>query len=253
MRKLLVAFFAILLTAWPAAAVTSPGGTVSVEGLLTWSMVESPHYELATGGQTLVVLEHPDYPDAYKGLEAYLNRRVLLTGEISTQPNIYMRGPLLRVTAVEAAGAAGTEPAAVFFIGVTHYRAGQALEEMDAAPYLKERRAYVPIRYLARALGVAQEDITWDGERREAHLRHGAYTLVLKPGSPDLAIQGPQDWMVVRMEAAPEIVDGRLMAPARWVAERLGYRVTWDAKLCAVVVENPAVPSPAGAEGGPQG
>ncbi len=39
------------------------------------------------------------------------------------------------------------------------------------------------------------------------------------------------------MDVAPEIVNGRTMLPARWVAEGLGYAVGWNEVLKQVVVQ----------------
>ncbi|WP_170157775.1 S-layer homology domain-containing protein [Thermodesulfitimonas autotrophica] len=77
--------------------------TVAVTGKLTWSAVEKPHWELVTDKETYVLL--PDPADRLTAglLKANEGKILTVTGYLETGPNIYLRGPVLRVAAVKPA------------------------------------------------------------------------------------------------------------------------------------------------------
>ncbi|HAG07725.1 MAG TPA: hypothetical protein DCL13_06070 [Peptococcaceae bacterium] len=77
--------------------------TTTVTGKLVWSTVEKPHWELQADGETYILLPDPADRATAALLRAHEGRRVTVTGYILTGPNIYMRGPLLRVLAVTLA------------------------------------------------------------------------------------------------------------------------------------------------------
>jgi hypothetical protein len=105
---------------------------------------------------------------------------------------------------------------------------------MDVAPYLKPPgRVFVPVRYLAYALGVAERDVTWDPGAQKVGLRLAGNELGLQIGSRVRVRNGRAD----EMDVAPELIEpGRTMLPARFVAEGLGYQVDWDPESLTVVV-----------------
>ncbi|MEG6522867.1 copper amine oxidase N-terminal domain-containing protein [Desulfotomaculum sp. 1211_IL3151] len=119
-------------------------------------------------------------------------------------------------TVVTPAPEAGT---AVFNVGSSIYTAGGVTKVMDAAPYIKEGRTYVPVRYLALALGVAEEDIAF--ENGVVTLTKGESVVTLTIGSTVLT----QNDSTVTMDVAPEVNNGRTMLPARFVAEAFGAMV----------------------------
>lgn len=104
----------------------------------------------------------------------------------------------------------------LFNIGSTVYSVGGITKVMDAAPYIKEGRTYVPVRYLALALGVSEDKIAF--ENGVVTLTKGADVLQLTIGSKSL-VKGNA---TVEMDVAPEVVNGRTMLPARYVAEGFG-------------------------------
>lgn len=116
-----------------------------------------------------------------------------------------------------------------FWIGQMHYEANGRQHPMDVAPYVSEGRTYIPVRYLAYALGVPEEGVQWDDAAQTASLRKEDVTLRLKPGSPLLERQaGTGAPVSLVMEVAPEARSGRVFLPARYVAAGLGYSAAWD-------------------------
>ncbi|MEW6226470.1 MAG: copper amine oxidase N-terminal domain-containing protein [Bacillota bacterium] len=134
-----------------------------------------------------------------------------------------------------------------FVIGRASYEADGQVKQMDAAAFVENGRTYVPVRYLALALGVAEEDIIWDGKARTVTLTLDGVTLKLTIGGKTLYVNGEAK----QMDVAPVIKSGRTYLPARWVAEAFGYEVHWDEGAKAVLVCPPGQvvepePQPAG-------
>jgi hypothetical protein len=98
------------------------------------------------------------------------------------------------------------------------------IQTMDVAPYVKNDRTYVPVRYLAYSLGVEENGVTWDGQTRKVGITKDDTEIALIIGSPVMLVnQKP-----IRMDVSPEITNDRTFLPARWVAEALGAEVEWD-------------------------
>lgn len=109
------------------------------------------------------------------------------------------------------------------------------VQTMDVAPYIKEDRTYVPVRYLAYALGVAEDGVTWDGNARRVGISKDDTDIALIIGSPVMQVnQKP-----VRMDVSPEITNDRTFLPARWVAEALGAEVEWDDTTKQAIIKMP--------------
>ncbi|GBF34107.1 hypothetical protein DCCM_3219 [Desulfocucumis palustris] len=116
----------------------------------------------------------------------------------------------------------------VFFVGKTTYQADGKTVTMDAAPYTANDRTYVPVRYLAEALGMTVE---WNKASQTVSLK-GKKEIKLVVNSKTMLVNGNP----TKMDVAPVIYKGRTMLPARWVAEAEGYKVYWFEKLKTVHV-----------------
>ncbi|CCO08443.1 copper amine oxidase N-terminal domain-containing protein [Desulforamulus hydrothermalis] len=134
------------------------------------------------------------------------------------------KGEFNTSTAAKAVAAVVVTPApeagtAMFEIGSSIYTAGGVTKVMDAAPYIKNGRTYVPVRYLAYALGVSENDVAY--ENGVVTLKKGNDTIKLTIGSTTLL----KNDAATTMDVAPEVTNGRTMLPARFVAEALGANV----------------------------
>ncbi|MEW6447172.1 MAG: copper amine oxidase N-terminal domain-containing protein [Bacillota bacterium] len=112
---------------------------------------------------------------------------------------------------------------------------------MDAAPFIENGRTYVPVRYLALALGVAEKDIGWDAKTQTVTLVMGERAVSLKIGSAFITVEGGvyANSAAKQMDVAPVIKKGRTYLPARWVAEAFGYAVSWDPGTKTMLVYPP--------------
>jgi len=105
-------------------------------------------------------------------------------------------------------------------------------QETDAVPFIENGRTYVPVRYLAYALGIPESGVNWDGKSRTVTLSLNGTRVKLAVGSPLIyANNAPR-----QMDVAPVLRQGRTYLPARYVAESFGFRVDWDQAAQAVII-----------------
>ena len=98
---------------------------------------------------------------------------------------------------------------------------------MDVAPYIDTNsdRTFVPVRFLANALGVADSNIGWDNNSQRITLNQpGMNSVKMEIGSTTITSNGQP----TQMDVSPIINHDRTFLPARFVAEALGYTVRWD-------------------------
>ena len=90
---------------------------------------------------------------------------------------------------------------------------------IDAAPYIRNDRTYVPIRALGEGFGA---DVYWDNDSRSVTIQLDGNTVVMNVGSTYYWLNGE----LQVMDVAPEISGiGRSYVPIRFVAEALGFQV----------------------------
>lgn len=111
----------------------------------------------------------------------------------------------------------------VFKVGTNQYFVDNKVPgiKMDAAPYIAQDRTFVPIRFLANALGVDNENISWNNTTSTAKLTLGTITAELTVGKKQIITNG----QAKAIDVAPKLNNNRTFLPARFVAEALGYQV----------------------------
>ncbi|WP_165611005.1 copper amine oxidase N-terminal domain-containing protein [Desulfofundulus australicus] len=110
----------------------------------------------------------------------------------------------------------------VFKVGDTKFTLNGVEQTMDVAPYIKNGRTYIPVRYSAQAVGVAAENILYNGGK--VTLIKGDKVVQFTIGSNVMLING----VAVTMDVKAEVTSGRTMLPFRYVAQALGAQVNWD-------------------------
>lgn len=125
----------------------------------------------------------------------------------------------------------------VFNIGSTTYTVDGVEQTMDVAPYIKDNRTFVPVRFAAQAMGVAEKDIIWDGAKGTATLFKGDRIIQMTIGSNIMTVNGVQ----ITMDTAPEIVNNRTMLPVGWLAQALNVVATWDGAAQTATLTQAAV------------
>jgi hypothetical protein len=127
----------------------------------------------------------------------------------------------------------------IFTVGQSQYVLDGQSSSMDVAPVINSGRAFVPVRYLAYALGLTADDIGWDPGTSSADIAgisSGTEVMVkLTIGSATmqtLVISNPAQNLTptdTQMDVSPQIINGRVYLPARYVVEAFGGTVNWNA------------------------
>ncbi|MED0676164.1 copper amine oxidase N-terminal domain-containing protein [Aneurinibacillus thermoaerophilus] len=126
-----------------------------------------------------------------------------------------------------------TKMSGSFTIGSTIYRIGDNEKVMDAAPYIKDDRTYLPVRYVAEVLGVGEKDIVWDKAAHTVTLFKGDKVVQIKVGERKIMVNGT----VVPTDVVAEIKNERMMLPVYHVVQALGAKARWDAESQTVFIE----------------
>lgn len=113
---------------------------------------------------------------------------------------------------------------AKFTIDSVTYVVNGESKAMDVAPFIKDNRTFVPVKYVAEALGVKESDIIWNPYAKSVTIFKGDRVIQLKIGSKTLVVNGS----ALEMDTAAMIKDARTVLPIAWVAKALGVEYTWN-------------------------
>lgn len=100
----------------------------------------------------------------------------------------------------------------------------------EVPPTVIGGRTMVPVRDIFEACGAK---VNWDANTKTITGEKGNTTVVMQIDSNMLFINEK----VTEMDATPVIIDGRTLAPARYVAESFGGIVDWDAENKVVMID----------------
>ena len=95
---------------------------------------------------------------------------------------------------------------------------------IDAAPYIENGRTFDTTRPIAEAFGI---HVDWERESRQVTLSRGTREVVMRVGSFEMSVTGPEGSRTITMDVAPELKGGRVFLPSRYWAERFGLKVNW--------------------------
>ncbi|HEY3367175.1 MAG TPA: copper amine oxidase N-terminal domain-containing protein [Symbiobacteriaceae bacterium] len=98
------------------------------------------------------------------------------------------------------------------------------VKQGEQGPYMQGGRVFVPIRYVAEALGAA---VTWHQQEHVAVLEKGKRYVTVWPNATMIRAN---DWNF-SLEAPARMINDRLFVPIRYVVEALGGSVTWDSSV----------------------
>lgn len=105
-------------------------------------------------------------------------------------------------------------------IGSKFYKRDGDSLTMDVAPFIENQRTYVPIAFVALALGAS---VSWNGQKKQV-------TIILENNILDMTI-GKKSYLLngkpYTMDVAPFIKDSRTYVPIAFVALALGCKVSW--------------------------
>ena len=111
----------------------------------------------------------------------------------------------------------------VFTIGQMTYQSGEKEKMMDVAPYTRNGRTMMPIKYVAEALGISAANIHWNNTTKTVTI-YADQKVTLQLGSLEMTINGEK----VMMSAAPEAIQGRIFVPVAEISRALNVTTNWD-------------------------
>ncbi|MBM7866591.1 copper amine oxidase N-terminal domain-containing protein [Heliobacterium gestii] len=160
--------------------------------------------------------------------------------EVSGNAGVIDPGEFDQSTAVQVTVAKVITPApgeqkrtALFQIGNSKLNIGGVESTMDVAPYIKNDRTYLPVRYVAQAVGVNDSNMMFNSNDQSVVLIKGDRVVKMTIGSNIMTVNG----VSIQMDTAPEIVaPGRVMLPVGWVAQALGISAKWDGATQTVTI-----------------
>lgn len=176
-------------------------------------------------GNDKKTIKFGDTEYVYDGTTSPVTREYDLSGKVDAGE--FDRDYVAKITVatvVTPADGNATVVPATFTIGSTTYKVGDVEKAMDVAPFVEAGRTYMPVRYVAEAVGVTTENILWDQATQTATFIKDARVAQVKVGSNVLVVNGAN----IAMDAAAKVVDGRTVIPVRFVAQALGANVDWN-------------------------
>ena len=116
----------------------------------------------------------------------------------------------------------------ILTVGKTEVSVNGTKKTIDAAPYIKDSRTLVPIRFISEAIGAT---VDWNDRTKEVTIRMLDKTVVLKINYPTAYVNGKQIPIDKdNQKVVPIIANGRTFVPVRFVSEALGATVEWNSK-----------------------
>lgn len=114
-------------------------------------------------------------------------------------------------------------------IGETEYKIDEKTYTMDVAPIIQFQRTFVPVAFVALALGAK---VTWNDKDRSVTITKGTKVVQMWIGNEFYHINGKP----YHMEVEPFIRNRRTYVPIAFVAEALGCKVGWVANMQEVMI-----------------
>lgn len=115
------------------------------------------------------------------------------------------------------------------------------VKELDAGrgtvPVIQDGRTLVPIRAVMESFG---SSVYWDGETRQVYISTNNSYIRLTIDSDTALINTREDTdKPVKLDVAPQIINGRTMVPLRFVAESAGLDVDWNGDERVITITEP--------------
>ncbi|MCX6083669.1 MAG: BMP family ABC transporter substrate-binding protein [Caldiserica bacterium] len=129
---------------------------------------------------------------------------------------------------------AATTTTLVLTIGKVDYMLNGTTKKGDQAPVITDSRTFVPIRLVSEAFGA---DVNYDAATKKVAVLLGATSFEFIIGQKAVKINGD----AVLMDAAAYISKaGRTLIPIRFISEKSGLNVAWNATAHTVTITSKA-------------
>jgi len=100
---------------------------------------------------------------------------------------------------------------------------------METKPQIIDGRTYIPLRAVSEGMGLM---VKWDEASRTITATNEESTILLTLDSKEAMVNA----QAVALDAPLCILDGRVLAPLRFLQENLGYRVVWNGEARLILM-----------------
>lgn len=116
-------------------------------------------------------------------------------------------------------------------VGEKYLMSGETKVDLDVAAYINAGNyTMLPIRAVAKALGIPNANVVWNGEARTATVMYGSKVITMTVGQKTMYINGAPVPTSSAVEIKEENGVGRAFLPMRDLGVALGVAdITWDA------------------------
>jgi len=108
------------------------------------------------------------------------------------------------------------------------------VEFTDQKPIIMSDRTFVPVRIVSENLGAL---IDWDEEEEIVTITKDSVKIELEIGSNKLDVRRNKVLNEIIMDVSPVLLNGRTLLPIRYIAENLGYTVSFSEELQTVEIK----------------
>lgn len=102
--------------------------------------------------------------------------------------------------------------------------------ETDVAPFIKNDRTLVPIKFISESLGY---EVKWDEAKRTVAINKEDNNMLLTIDSKTVVVNGENK----TTDVAPAIYNNRTYVPVRFVSANFGLDVDWDNATSTVILK----------------
>lgn len=122
---------------------------------------------------------------------------------------------------------------AQFVLGQSKYTVNGVEKAMDVAAFEEGGRTYLPVRFVAEALGVSSDNVLWNQADWSVTILKGDRVVKMTIGSNVMIVNG----VSITMDVPAKLKDERTFLPIRYVAQALGAEIEWDDATQTVTVK----------------
>ncbi len=198
----------------------------ALEGHVSWDLYRSDNGEPYVK-MTDFRLTQPEFTDKYAFAgHVYLYKFVAYN---SKGEAVYM-SPAVIVSIVEAGtGEEGGGHVIVLQLDNTTASVNGQSVKLDVAPFLKDGRTLVPLRFVTEALGA---NLEWNGKEESITLRRGTDKMKLVLNSSEALVNG----QTVFLDVPAINHKGRTMVPIRFVIENFDLEIEFEDKTRTITI-----------------
>lgn len=124
----------------------------------------------------------------------------------------------------------------IFTVGSSDCIINGQTVKMNTAPTIANDRVYLPVFYTALALGVLPSNILFDDTAQILTILKSKRVIQIKLNSQTMTIDGVN----YQMDCKPELVNGHIMLPVRYIVQSIGGIAAFDSPTLTIVIEEQA-------------